>query len=145
MRDLYSNLGAVNLLDPQDTADTDTATAWLDTKNFEGALLIAHVGTITGVDASNYVTPVLQESDTTAAADATAVAAADMIGAFTKIDATSEDSVVQAVGYKGSKRYVRINFDWTGTAVTAALVGAVGIVGLGRTNPVTAPAAVAAT
>lgn len=145
MKDIKNCTGVVNLLAPQDTADTDTKTSILDLAGFESALMIAHIGVITGVDASNYLTLKLQESATTADADFTDVAAADIEGAFTVIDSTSEDVVVQAVGYKGSKRYIRLLMDWTGTAVTAALVGAIGVVGHGRHNPVSAPAAIAAT
>ena len=145
LRDLESNVGVVNLLDPQDLASTDTASALLDTKGFEGAGIVVHVGALTGVDGSNYLTPVLQECDTTVGTSFAAVAAADIVGGFTKIDATAEDSVVQVAGYIGRKRYIRVNLDYTGTGITAGVVGVVGLVGNPHTGPVTAPAAVAAT
>lgn len=145
MKDLKSRIGIVQLLAPQDTSDTDTSSAILDTFGFNGAVLAVNVGTITGVDASNYLTPVLQASDTTADTDFAAVDAADIHGAFTKIDATSEDDLAQVVGYKGSKRYVRVKLDYTGTAITTSLVGVTGILGRPRTLPAVAPAAVAAT
>jgi hypothetical protein len=68
-----------------------------------------------------------------------------MIGAFTLVDSTAKDQVTQTVGYTGGKRYIRILFDFTGTGISAALLAAVGIVGIADRKPVTAPAAVAAT
>jgi hypothetical protein len=145
MRDLENRIGPVLLLEPQDLAYTDTASSILDLQGFEGAAIVAVVGALTGVDGSNYLTPTLQESDTTADADFDSVATADIVGGFTKIDSTSEDSVVQTAGYVGTKRYIRVKFDYTGTSISAGIVGAVGIVGNAKTEPVTAPAAVAAT
>lgn len=145
MKDLYHNIGVVNLKDPTDLVHTDTASNLLDLQGFESAAIVVHVAALTGVDGSNYLTPVLQECDTTAAADFTAVAAADIQGGFSKIDSTSEDSVVQVAGYLGAKRYIRVNLDYTGTGITAGVVGVIGIVGGARNNPVTAPTADAAT
>ncbi len=145
MFDLQNNLGEVLLMEPADKAHTSWASSWLDVADFEGAVLSAIICALTGVDASNYIVCKLQESDTTADGDAADVAAADCIGAFAKIDATTKDSVVQSVGYKGAKRYVRVAGTYTGMAISAGICGVVGRVGHARTNPVTAPAAVAAT
>jgi hypothetical protein len=144
MKDLKSQLAVVHLLDPADTADTDTVSLILDTAGFDGALLAVSVGAITGVDASNYLVPEIQESATTTGTDFTVVDAADVHGAFTKIDATSEDQVTQVVGYKGSKRYIRVNLNFTGTGITAALDSVVGILGMPKRFPATAPAAITA-
>jgi hypothetical protein len=65
----------------------------------------------------------VQESDTTAAADATAVADADLIGteaALTVTADTDDNKLIGSIGYRGSKRYVRIVA--TGTAGTDAAV-----------------------
>lgn len=146
-RDLYSNIGIVHLLDAQDIATTDTASSILDLNGYEGAVIAVNFGAITTPDANSYITPVLQHSDTTAASDFATVDAADVIGAFTKIDAATEDQVTQKVGYIGSKRYIRVNLDITDAdgGISACLVSVDGIVGLPHTAPVTAPAAVAAT
>lgn len=145
MRDLKHNFLPVNLLKVQDLAYTDTASAWLDTQGFEGAGIEAIVGDLTGVDGSNSLLPTLQESDTTADADATTVAAGDVQGAFTLIDSASEDDVRQFVSYKGIKRYIRVLFNYTGTGISAGYVGATGWLAHARHAPGTAPAAVAAT
>jgi len=45
-------------------------------------VLSVAVGAITGVDGSNYLTPILQESDTAAGADFADVTSDDIEGAF---------------------------------------------------------------
>lgn len=145
MKDLKNRLSFVHLLDAQDSNDTDVASALLDTKGFQGAIIAVNVGAITSIGASAYLTPVLQECDTTVATEFTDVAAGHIHGAFTKMDATNEDQVTQVVGYAGSKRYVRVNLDYTGTAITAALVSVDGVLGRPDVLPAATVAAVAAT
>lgn len=145
MKDLKSRLGITHLLDPQNPVATDTVSAILDTWGFNGAMVLVSVGALTGVDASNYLTPVLQESDTIVGTDFAPVAAGSIHGAFTKMDATNEDQVTQSVGYIGSKRYVRVNLDFTGAGITASYVSVVGILGRPNVLPAVAPAAVTAT
>jgi len=145
MKDLKNKIGFVHLLDPADISDTDTKSKLLDLAGFESAVIGFQIGAITGVDGSNYLTPKLQESNTTVDGDFTDVAAADIEGAFSVINSTSLDQVIQVVGYKGTKRYVRLFLDYTGTAITAGIVGVFGVVSDARREPVTAPAAVSAT
>ncbi|MBF0232501.1 MAG: hypothetical protein HQK65_05610 [Desulfamplus sp.] len=144
-RDLKNNIGIVTLLEAADQADTDVSSALLDTAEMPGAVLAVAIGEITGVAADAYLTPTLQECDTTVGTSFTDVASGDIEGAFTVVNATTKDSTVQYVGYKGSKRYVRVKLDYTGTAITAGIVGVYGIVGRAKEAPVTAPAAVSAT
>lgn len=146
MKGFVNRLGVVHLLSAQDVAGSDTASAWLDLKGFNGAAIVVNVGTLVGFDASGTasLTPVLQESDGTDATGATTVASTDMHGAFTKIDAASEDDTTQVVGYIGSKRYIRVNLDFGGT-ISAAPVSVEGLLGRPDVLPAVAPAAVAAT
>lgn len=144
-KDLKNNIATVLLKEPADAVHTDVASNILDTASCYGIEVDAIIGALSGVDASNYVTPVLQESNTTVGTDFSAVAAADMIGGFTAVNSTTLDSVIQRVGYVGHKRYVRVLFDYTGTAITAGIVGAVGIIGIPKDAPVSAPAPISAT
>lgn len=144
MKDLKPNIAVVHLLDPQDTADTDTVSNILDTAGFDGAVLSVNVGAITGIAADAYLTPVLQHSDTTTGTDFADVDASDINGAFTKMDAAAEDQTTQSVGYRGAKRYLRVNLDYTGTDITAALVGVVGVLGYPDRFPATGPAPITA-
>lgn len=146
MRDIYNRLAKVHLQDAKDLAYTDTKTKIADLQGFEGALVIVNLGAFTGADGSNYLTPILQESDTTADVDFTAVAAGDILGAFTVVnDTTTKDSTTQMVGYIGNKRYIRVLLDYTGTAISASLVSVDAILGLARHLPPTAPDPVTAT
>lgn len=146
MHDLKNRLALVQLMDPQDTNDNDDQLSnILDTANFGSAVVAVMIGAITGIAAGHDLIPVLQESDTTVDGDFTAVVAADVEGAFTEVDAATEDQAVQWVGYKGSKRYVRVKLDYTGTDITAALIAILGILGEATVLPAVAPAAVTAT
>ncbi len=147
MKDLKSNIGVVHLLDAKDITTNDTASNILDLQGFESACILVNVGAITTPDANSYITPVLQESDTTANGDFDPVDAADIIGEFTKIDAATEDQTTQYVGYTGTKRYIRVNIDITDSdaGISHALVSVDGIVGDAHISPVTAPAPVTAT
>ena len=144
-RDLKNNIGIVTLLEAADQGHTDATSALLDTAEMPGAVLAVTIGELTGVAADAYLTPVLQECDTTVGTSFTDVDSGDIEGAFTKVDAEAEDSLVQYVGYKGGKRYVRVKLDYTGTGITAGVVGVYGIVGRAKEVPVTAPAAISAT
>ncbi|MBA3010867.1 MAG: hypothetical protein KKF12_10430 [Proteobacteria bacterium] len=144
-RDLKNNIGINVLLEAQDLAHTDTKSLILDTAQFPGVAVAVAIGELTGVNASNYLTPVFQEADTIADADFTDVGSGDLEGAFTVVDATTKDSTIQNVGYKGGKRYIRVSLDYTGTAITAGIVGVYGILGRAKEAPVVAPAAITAT
>lgn len=154
-REVLNDLALVHLLDPQSVNDTDTKTKLLDTRGHGAALIAIMCGTFTGADADSFVNLLLQESDTTADADFTAVATADMVrdittataGLFGVVNSTSVDNATFRVGYIGSKRYIRVLFDFTtGTGgVTAALISALGILALPPRSPAAAVAAVTAT
>lgn len=148
IRDLKNNIAVVHLLDPQDVAKTDTKSSILDTAGFDAAAIAVSVGAITGVGTGNSLTPKLQESDLVTDVSFTDVDAADLVGAFTLIDAGTKDSVTQTVGYIGAKRYVRAYLDFssgTSNPITACPVGVIGILAKAKDKPVTAPAAVSAT
>lgn len=143
-KDLKSNIATVLMKEPVDMAGTTGASSLLDTAGFNGVEVDVIIGELTGIGTSNYLTPVLQECDTTEGDDFAAVDEADMIGTFTKVDAAAEDSLIQRVGYIGSKRYVRVNLVYTGT-ITAGIVGVVGVLGHPGKAPVIDPAAASAT
>jgi hypothetical protein len=146
MKDIYHDVAVVQLYDPTDLAKADKTSNILDTAGFESAEIIAVIGALSNQDATNYVTPVLQESDTTADGDFTTVGATDMINGFSKVDAAAEDSVSQKCCYLGSKRYIRVLFDVTSAgAGPDGYCAAVGILSGARHKPVGTVAAVTAT
>lgn len=146
MKDILHDTAFVNLMAVTALAHTDQKTNLLDTAGFEGAAIVIKIETLTGQDASNYTVPTLQESDTTADTDFTAVAAADKITNSVTIDAASEDDAVYTLCYLGSKRYIRVLFDTTTAgSYPTGNISAVGVLRYARHGPATAPAPVTAT
>ena len=147
LKDLHHDIGVTLLMEPVDAVHTDRYSDIIDVQGngFKSVDILAIIAALTGVDGSNYLTPILQESDTTATGDFTSVAAADMLGGlFTKIDSTSADRR-QRRGYIGAKRYIRLKFDYTGTGISAGIVGAVAILGHPEVRPVASDPAITAT
>lgn len=127
-RDLHNNITLTQSIVPIVGNNTTEGTGvGVDTKGFEAAEMVFHFGdsgdTLSG---SVYVTPTLEESDTLGSGYTT-VAAADMLGTLTVIDAPAEDQVVQAVGYTGNKRYIRALMTFTGTHTNGIPVSAVAV------------------
>jgi len=142
MRDLHNNIAVVQLMAPQ-TITGDTYSSVLDLQDYESAEIVVNVGTCSTVDTdSNYVTPILQESDTLTEADYSSVTASDILNSFSAITTTA--SQVQNVGYIGSKRYIRVFADETGS-VGAVPISVTAILHNARHNPPTAPTALATT
>lgn len=135
-RELKTKTKVVQVLTPNVVNDdTDgTAGASADMKGYESALLIAQIG-VSGDTLSGSVKliPVAMESDDNSSF--TAVAAADLLGAFTLVDAAAEDDVVQTVAYIGSKRYVRVDIDTTGTHTNGTPCSACVVLGHPRVMP----------
>jgi len=137
MKDLYHDLKAVktllSIVGNNDTEGTGTA---VDLQGYEGALVVFNIGasgdTLGG---STYITLKLQESDDgTTFAD---VSASEVLGTQgLVIDASDEDEVVVAMGYMGSKRYIRVFVDFTGTHTNGIPIGAVVILGKPRHAPI---------
>ena len=102
---------------------TAAAGDWIDMQGWEALTFTVSTGTVTDAGTASGFAFEVQESDTTAAADATAVADADLVGlesALTVTDDTDDNKLIGSIGYVGSKRYVRIVA--TGTTGTDAAV-----------------------
>ncbi len=102
---------------------TAAAGDWIDMQGWEALTFSVSTGTVTDAGTASGFAFEVQESDTTAAADATAVADADLIGlesALTVTADTDDDKLIGSIGYVGGKRYVRIVA--TGTTGTNAAV-----------------------
>ncbi|MEH7827113.1 hypothetical protein [Gemmobacter denitrificans] len=105
---------------------TPSAGNIVDVADYQAATFLFQTGTVTDAGDATGFTVAIQESDTTAAADFTAVADADLIGLETALTVTSDASdgiAVGCVGYRGSKRYIRAVV--TGSTGTNAVVNGV--------------------
>jgi hypothetical protein len=102
---------------------TPAAGAWIDMQGFGALNCSFATGVVTDAGAAAGFSFEMQESDTTAAADATAVADANLIGTEAALSVTvdtADREFLGDLGYNGQKRYVRIVA--TGTAATDAEV-----------------------
>lgn len=128
MRDMISNKQVVHLGNLTLSGTTPAASAWVDVKGFDAATIVLVNNTITDAGTADGFTATMQESDTTAAADATTVATGDTVGGTNTIQVTADaadDSIGGGIGYKGGSRYVRLNV--VGTTLTNADVSVVAI------------------
>ena len=127
MRDLYSNIGAVLALAPAVKTAAETGPA-IDLQGFESVSFVVNTGAIAGDGEFDLK---VQESDTPEPGDFAdaAVAVID-----TNAPAILEASTAYKLGYRGSKRYVRLALTKAGGTSIAA--GAVAVKG----NPHLAPA-----
>lgn len=122
MRDMLSNkqivlIGTVTL-----SGVTPGATSWVDTRGFDACTLVLATDTVTDAGTASGFTFTAQHADDTAAASAAAIVAADSVNGTIDLTVTADaddNKVVGGIGYKGSKRYVRMNgVGTTGTDAT---------------------------
>lgn len=136
-RDGKNELQLVHLGNLALSGVTPAASAWVDTRDFDKVTLVAIANTITdaGTPTGGFTFEV-QESNTTAAADATAVADNELLGSEADLQVISDsagDSIIGGIGYLGTKRYVRLVA--TGTTGTNADVSAVAVNAAGIIEP----------
>jgi hypothetical protein len=106
---------------------TPAAGGAIDMKGWQSLTLIVATGTVADAGAAGGFTFEVQESDTQDSGY-TAVADGDLIGAEIDLAVTADatdDTLVGSIGYRGTKRYVRVVA--TGTTDTDAAVTVVGV------------------
>lgn len=107
-----------------------------DLAEYSAATFLFQTGAVTDAGTASGFSVEIQESDTTADADFTAVADADLVGLESALTVTSDgdDSVaVGSLGYVGTRRYVRAVV--TGTTGTDAVVNGIWALQCGRYGP----------
>lgn len=113
----YRSFGKITL-----SGTTATASAGaVDMQGWQALEVLLHTATVTDAGTAAGFTFKLQESDTLTAASFTDVAAIDAVGGIVSATVTADtddDKLIQALGYIGNKRYVRVV--GTGTTATAA-------------------------
>ena len=123
MRDMKSNkqmvlLGTVTL-----SGTTPSATSWVDLQGFDACTIALVTQTVTDAGTASGFTFTAQHSDLTTAASAAAIVAGDTTDgtiSLTVTDDADDDKMIGGIGYRGSKRYVRLN--GVGTTGTNAIV-----------------------
>lgn len=131
MRDVASPVDAVQSIAPLLRNSSDTNGSSADLQNFDGALLVAEVGTEGDtLSASVKIEFEVEESDDNSAW--TDVADADLVnavtgtnpGTFAVVDANAEAPATYVGAYVGKKRYIRIVENRTGTHTVGTTTGA---------------------
>lgn len=108
----------------------------VDTLGYESVTFGIYIG-VSGdtLSGSVYITPSLEDSPDNSTW--TAVAAGNLINSgLAVVDDAAEDAVMQEVGYKGEKRYVRCLLTFTGTHTNGCPIAAVAVLGHARHMPV---------
>lgn len=124
MFDIQNHLKALHSIYPASLSGAKTGDAIIDLANFNGALIVCYSGAIT----TDTVFQLMHGNDA-ALSDAAAVPDADLIGTEpTLLQAT--DNECKTFGYKGTKRYLRVD-----TTAGAGIAGAIIVKGLPRHLP----------
>lgn len=129
-RDGYSNFGFFDAQIPLDTDGSALEGATFDTQGFDTVTFVVFVGDLTGggaMSVDNKHTIALQHADVSSVASTastyTAVGSVDMIrtgstaitsGVWQSIASTTDASTIYQIGYRGSKRFVRLHFSGNG-------------------------------
>lgn len=128
MRDMLRNKQVVHLGNLSLSGTTPAASAWVDVRSFDACTIVLVNNTVTDAGTTAGFTATVQHSDTTAAADAAAIVAADSVDGSLTVVVTSDsasNTVAGGVGYRGGKRYVRMNV--VGTTGTDADVSVMAV------------------
>lgn len=131
MRDAYSNLLVKNTLTPAARTASGNGTTVdraEDSSMFQDALVVISVGTVTD---GTHTFEVQHSDDNSSWA---AVADADLQGTEPAVTSSTDETVYE-LGYKGSKRYVRVAVT-VATATTGGLYGAQVVLSNPRVAPV---------
>ncbi|MFN7902713.1 MAG: hypothetical protein ACK5O1_07800 [Holosporales bacterium] len=143
MPDIANNYALRAMINPA-VVNVTTTSASVDLQLFRASEFIAYIGT-PGVtlSASILIDFVLQESDNNTTF--TTVADADMYstalpvanaGIFARIDANTKASRVYGIGYRGSRRYVRVVATYTGTHTVGTPIAVLATLGFASFAPV---------
>ena len=107
-QDLHNNIKC-SLAEPPVAAQTDNTaivSAILDTNGFNSHEFVGILGTNTDADVS--FTVLMEEGDNSSLTDNTSVADGDLLGVEALGLDFADDNKVFKLGYKGTKRYIRV-------------------------------------
>lgn len=135
MKDLYNNIAVRRAISPVSVSDnTAQVSQIIDRQGFRSLTFLLATGSIADADATFAV--LLEESDASDMSGSNAVADVNLLGtealAGFQFD---DDNEVRKIGYRGSKRYVRLTVTPAGNA-SAALVSAVAVLSHAESLPV---------
>lgn len=137
-KDLMNMVDVKRAISPVSVADnTAQVSQIIDRQGFDSLTFLIALGSIADVDATFAVT--MDEGAAANLSDASAVAAADLIGTYALAGFQFDsDDKCRKIGYKGSKRYVRLTITPSNNA-SAALMSAVAVLGGAMLKPTANP------
>lgn len=135
MFDLHNEIKVVRAISPVSVSDnTAQVSQIVDLQGFGACEFVIALGSIADADAT--FTVLVEDGAASNLSDAAAVADADLLG--TEAEAGflfSDDNATKKIGYKGSKRYVRLTITPANNA-SAALMSALAILHSAKKMPV---------
>lgn len=140
MRDLMNNIYPKRAIAPVSVADnTAQVSQIIDRAGFASLTFLIALGSIADTDATFAVT--MEHGDDSALSDSAVPAAADLIGSTTLAGFQFDsDNLCRKLGYKGTKRYIRMTITPTGNA-SAALLAVIALLGHPHAGPTANPPA----
>lgn len=140
MRDLMNNVHVVQAIAPvaARTDNTAVVSSIIDLQGYDAAMFAISIGTNTDVNATFAV--LVEEGDASNLSGGNAVADADLIG--TEVLAGfqfDDDTETRKIGYRGSKRYIRLTITPTGNDSGNIFLAAVAILGSPSLRPTANP------
>jgi len=138
MKDLMNMIDVKRAISPVSVADnTAQVSQIIDRQGYDSLTFLIALGSIADADATFAVT--MDEGAVSNLSDASAVAAADIIGTTTLAGFIfSDDDKCRKIGYKGNKRYVRLTITPSANA-SAALMSALAVLGSASIKPTANP------
>lgn len=121
MRDNLNEMQAVFLGTVTLSGVTPAASSWVDMQGYNSCTLLLKTNTVTDAGTVDGFTFTAQHGDTSAAAGAAAIVAADSVDgpiSLTVTLDTDDNKLIGGIGYRGNKRYLRLN--GVGTTLTDA-------------------------
>lgn len=109
MRDLHNNILVSRALSPVNpgSGDTPLVSQIIDTKDYDSLEFLIATGSLSDADAT--FTVLIEDGNVDTLTDNAAVADANLLGLETEASfAFGDDNEVRKIGYRGSKRYVRM-------------------------------------
>jgi hypothetical protein len=140
MRDITNNLHVLQAIAPVAARTDDTAivSSIIDVRGYDSLMFAISIGTNTDADAT--FTALVEEGDVSNLSDAAAVADADLNGTEALASWTfADDTETRKIGYRGSKRYVRLTITPSGNGAGNIFLAGVAILGNAHLGPTANP------
>jgi hypothetical protein len=140
MRDMHNEIHPIRAISPVSVADnTAQVSQIIDRQGYNELEFVILTGSLADADAT--FTVLIEDGDNSALSDAAAVADSQLLGTEALASFTfAEDDKTRKIGYRGSKRYIRLTITPAANA-SAALLAAVAILGDPEVQPTANPPA----